>query len=237
MNPFPIPAVVLLLLAGCAGPSMTTRWGPEYQTSGVRLTLAVLPREAGAAASDVAFRMRAEGVPRGTKLIVWHRSRGGTPVRVQGVYMSDDGTLRSPATGAETDLHAEGLARGEAYDLGAADADFTVRAFVKAVPFPAQVRDGTRRLEAELASVHGDSWVVRGEGFAPGEQLDAVLVAGDDVHLDHITVGHSGTFNRLLLPATVFGRPSGRSVYRISSKAAKLELELPWGNDALKPVP
>ena len=224
-----------LIAAACAAPTLATRWGPEWATRDLTLTLTELRREKSGNRMDVVFRLNARGVPHGAKLLVWHKSRGARPQRVPGVYLADDGRLMDAQSGEETDLHAGGLARGESYDLGAADPDATLRAYVKALPFPVEAREGRRHLEAEIGSVGADVWLLTGEGFSPGENLDAVLAAGEDVHMDHLTVPATGMFTRVLFPAAVFGRPQGKAIYRVTGRGAPLELSFSWGPPALTP--
>lgn len=223
-------------LAGCAGPTMTTRWGSEWATRGVRLVLEETARLKVEEKMDVIFRLRAEGVPKGVRLLVWHKSRGGRPVRVPGVYVGDDGRLISVKDRKEAELHAWGLARGESYDLGAISADETVRAYVKAIPFPLEARGpGRMRVWAELASARGDAWLVSGEGFEPGEEVNTVIMSGDEVHLDVVVASPVGTFSRVLFPAAWFRSPDGTGAWKATAKSGSVEFALGWGARALRP--
>lgn len=233
---------LLLLVAapwftGCGGPSALVRWDPAHATPGLELSLAELRREPVGGKTDIAFRLTAKGVAAGRKLRVWHRPRGGEPMLIPGVYLSDAGLLMSSQAGAETELHAYGLARGEAYDLSARTTDGELQAYVKRIPFPLEARGrGQRRIAAELGSVRADTWVVTGEGFSPGEELNATLQSGDDVHLDVITIGPEGTFSRVLFPATRFHRESGTAAYKVTTVASGvLTLTFRWGPAALTP--
>lgn len=224
--------------AGCGGPGAAVRWDPAHATPGLVLTLAEMHRESVGGKTDVVFRLTATGNATGKPLRVWHRTRGSAPVQVPGVYIGESGKLMSSAAGSEAELHAYGLARGEAYDLEARTADGTAEAYVKRVPFPLEARDGAsggRRIFAELGSSNADTWIVTGEGFRPGEELNATLQSGDDVHLDVITAGPEGAFTRVLFPASRFHRASGTAAYKVVSAAGTLVLNFRWGLEALTP--
>ncbi len=222
-------------LAGCATTAPLTEWGPEHARGGVTLSLVETKRDATAAGTDITFRLEARGMPRGGRMALWHRSRGAAPVRVPGVYLSDDGRLLASQTGEEAELHATGLARGEAYDLAATDQAGTLRAFTKVIPFPLESRMGGRRVWAELASVRGEAWIMGGEGFKPFEDVNVVLRRGEEDHLDVIPAGPRGTFTRFLFPATWFKTSSGAGVLKIAAEGGMQELRLAWGPRALKP--
>lgn len=223
-----------MLLSGCATTAALTEWGLEHARGGMTLGLVEVRREATPAGTDITFRLEGKHVPRGARLALWHRSRGSKPVRVPGVYLSDDGRLLSAQSGEEAELHATGLARGEAYDLAVSDQEGMLRAFVKVIPFPLESRLGGRRVWAELASVRGEAWVMAGEGFRPFEEINAVLQRGEELHLDVIPSSPKGTFTRFLFPATWFKTESGSGVLKISADGGTQELRLAWGPRALK---
>jgi hypothetical protein len=227
-------ALAAAAAAGCAGPAALTDWGAEHARGGIALSLAEIRRESGPRGTDLTFRLTASGVPRGARLALWHRSRGAKPVRVPGVYLADDGRLMSAQSGDEAELHATGLARGEAYDLGVSDADGMLRAFAKVIPFPLESRLGGRRVWAELASVRGEAWIMGGEGFKALEEVNAVLQRGEEVHLDVIPASPRGTFTRFLFPAAWFKSEAGSGVLKISAAGGTQELRLAWGASALK---
>jgi len=224
--------------AGCGGPGAAVRWDPAHATPGMVLTLVELRRESVGGKTDVAFRLSAAGNTSGKPLRIWHRTRGSEPVQIPGVYIGESGKLMSSAAGSEAELHAWGLARGEAYDLEARTADGTAEAYVKRVPFPLEAREAAparRRISAELGSSNADTWIVTGEGFTAGEELNATLQSGDDVHLDVITAGPEGAFTRVLFPATRFHRISGTAAYKVASPGGTLVLNFRWGAEALQP--
>ncbi len=227
--------VAAFTLVGCAGPAMTTKWGPEWATNDVRLALEELRRETVEGKVDVVFRLRAAGVPPGRLLLLWHKSRGRQPVRVPGVYIAADGKLISVKDHREAELHAWGLGRGEAYDLGAAAEDGTVRAFVKVIPFPLEAKGpGRVRVWAELASARGDAWVVNGEGFRPAEEINTILTSGEEEHLDVVIASPVGTFSRVLFPAAWFHRADGTGTWKATAKSGSVELGFGWGDRALQ---
>jgi hypothetical protein len=225
----------ILLLGGCAGPTLTAKWGSDYATNEVRLDLEELRRERVEGKADVVFHLKAQGVPRGARLLLWHKSRGGRPVRVPGVYIPDDGRLISVKDRQEAELHAWGLARGEAYDLGAADEDAMIRAFVKVTPFPLEAKGpGRVRVWAEISSARGDAWVVNGEGFRPAEEISTVLASGEEDHLDEVIASPAGTFSRVVFPAAWFHRPDGQAVWKATGKSGTVGLAFGWGASALR---
>ncbi|MEK7475974.1 MAG: hypothetical protein AAB152_10135 [Candidatus Coatesbacteria bacterium] len=222
-------------LGGCAGPTMSTKWGSAWETHDVQLNLEELRREKVEGKVDVVFRLRATGVPKGRLLLLWHKSRGGRPVRVPGVYLADDGRLVSVKDRQEAELHAWGLARGEAYDLGAASEDGTVRAFIKVTPFPLEAKGpGGIRVWAELASARGDAWIVNGEGFRMAEEINTVMTSGEEAHLDVVMASPTGTFSRVLFPAAWFHEAGGMAAWKATAKSGSVELTLGWGDKALR---
>ena len=111
-------------------------------------------------------------------------------------------------------------------------------AYVKRIPFPleAKLAGGGGRIAAELGSGSGDTWIVTGAGFRPGEELNATLQSGDDVHLDVITAGPDGGFTRMLFPATQFRRASGTAAYKVTAaQGGTMVLSFRWGPEALTP--
>lgn len=222
-------------LSGCATTAPMTEWGPEHARGNITVNLTEIRREASPAGTDITFRMTAKGVPQGGRLSLWHRSRGAPPVRVPGVYLSDDGRLLSGQSGEEAELHATGLARGEAYDLAVSDQRGTLRAFTKVIPFPLESKLGGRKVWAELASVRGEAWIMAGTGFKPMEEINAVLERGEEVHLDVIPASPRGSFTRFLFPATWFKTDTGSGVLKISADGGTQELRLAWGPKALAP--
>jgi hypothetical protein len=214
---------------------MTTKWGSAWATRDVQLSIEELRRETVDGKVDVVFRLRATGAPKGQPLLLWHKSRGGTPVRVPGVYLADDGRLVSVKDRQEAELHAWGLARGEAYDLGASSDDGTVRAFIKVTPFPLEARGpGRVRVWAELASARGDAWIVNGEGFKMAEEINTVMTSGDEAHLDVVTASPTGTFSRVLFPVAWFHQTNGTATWKATAKSGAVDLTFGWGDKALR---
>jgi hypothetical protein len=166
---------------------------------------------------------------------LWHRQRSTTPAFVSGVHVDDSGRLLG-RSGEEAELHVSGLAKGEPYDLMLWSDAGRLAAYAHKVPFPL-VASGARDclVSMEMVSHQGDALIMNGTGFEPGEEINAVMRSGEEVHLEIFPASPKGEFSRMVFPAVYFKSPSGSGSYTATGKNCSVTLEHSWGVAALKP--
>jgi len=227
----------MAILTGCAatrGPAPPA-WDSESPTPGISFKLTEISRGAAGGKTDVVYRLRAAGVPKGRIMRLWHRRRGATPVLVSGVYVDDSGRLLG-RSGSEAELHVNGLAKGEPYELMLWSDAAKLTAYARRIPFPlAADGSGGCRVSMEIVSHQGDALLMNGSGFEPDSEINAVMRSGEEVHLEIFPASPRGEFSRMVFPAVYFKKPSGSGSYTATGKNRGVTLEHSWGAAALKP--
>jgi hypothetical protein len=110
-------------------------WG--VNSAGVTVVLAEVERALVDQRPLVVYRIRASGFRLADPLQVWTlRGNGAVELVAKGVVMDPTGVVVSPADGAPLDLLATGHTKGEALELAVLNADQSLRAFAKVIPFP-----------------------------------------------------------------------------------------------------
>jgi len=123
--------------------------------------------------------------------------------------------------------------KGEPLNLAVISTDGVVRAFASAYPFPIQARDGKCSLTVELKDIKGNLFMIRGEGFDPGETVKAVSTSGNE-EIDHSQqASPQGEISTLLLPG-VKGKQSGLVSFTATGASCRSSVTFEWGRAAMK---
>ena len=123
--------------------------------------------------------------------------------------------------------------KGEPLNLAVISTDGVVRAFASAYPFPIQARDGKCSLTVELKDIKGNLFMIRGEGFDPGETVKTVSTSGKEEIDDSQQASPQGEISTLLLPG-VKGKQSGLVSFTATGASCRSSVTFEWGRAAMK---
>ncbi len=233
----------LLLVAGVIlyvwNPSPSSRpvlWEPKSSTSGMRLDLIEVGRQATPRGTELSYIVRTVGMPTDRTYTGWFKIFDEDAATSWGDYRVDSsGQLLVAATGKPAGVFKLGnYARGQPLKIALMTSDGSIKVFAKVVPFPIEVTNGQGcRLTVELASADGETFQIRGEGFAPQEPLTNYDRSEDELMTLSQTADAQGRVTIISFPA-VTGKQSGTASQRLVGKSCDLTVEYQWGPAALE---
>jgi hypothetical protein len=232
-----------VLLSGCAVPERDARpkappdfkWGEEFATPGVRLTLRETSRERLADSTHVNYEIVTEGFPPDkTYNLFLHDAglfaEGKEPAPLPAKWrdhsyeyrISDSGQLVPPVAG----YSIRRFMIGEWWGLGLVSTDRSVQAWTMATPFPLEDQDGSCRVSLQM--VLRDTFAIEGEGFPPKETIKTVSRSDGEVLEGSMQVPAEGKFLYAVMPAVV-GKTGGRHDISFISSVCEVSLSYNWG--------
>ena len=187
----------------------------------------------------IIFNLVAVGLPKDKVYQVWVQpSAQDAPTQLPYEFsIGDGGYVVQKGSSAPFSFGLYGFARGEAEVLALMTADKSYIAFGKTVIYPIEAKQGSSRIWVELRSPTGTIFIIYGEGFEPGEELEATSTFDGEVMRGiRQEVDGNGRFMLIYLPA-VLGRQSGLVTYAVVGKGGPLTVSFEWGPPALRPGP
>jgi hypothetical protein len=122
---------------------------------------------------------------------------------------------------------------GEPADFAVVSTDGVVRAYACAYPFPIQAQDGKCVLSVEIESKKFTSFVIRGAGFEPGEQINTSSSFGKDAAAAAQRASTQGEFT-VAIQADAPGKDSGSATFAAAGSSCKPTVTFDWGKAAMK---
>ena len=250
----------LLALLGSALSFVAPAWalpGPKYEfpehgSPGVEMELKEASREKRGKVTYVYYNLSTRGLTPGQKLNlyqwVWTLSDG--LLSQAGFEVNSDGKVicsKPPeggvsgeeskhwcqATLEETTLAAAGFQRGQAFRLGLISADGQQKAFAESMPFPIESEDQGCRLFAERVSENADSWIIKGDGFKPGDSVHYELKGPGNSMEGDAKLSEKGGLALVVRPPKS-GTLSGTVTVKVSASTCRPVLRFKWGVSAIE---
>lgn len=224
-------------------------WG--YRPApGARLTLKEADRKNGRHGTAITYHVESSGFPAGKTYSLWMMLSGDHKTRpvLSGYLANATGALvcpgqsqpgDSPVAGSHcyplerASLDVDNYHNGEPVDFAIVSTDGTVRAYARAYPFPIQVQDGKCTLNVELENTKFTSFVIRGAGFEPGENVTTSSSFGKDPTAGTQLASASGGF-AAQVDAGVAGKNSGLATFAANGRSCHPTVSYDWGNAAKK---
>src|SRR5208282_4175571 len=128
-------------------------------------------------------------------------------------------------------IDIDGYINGEPASLAAVSTDGVVRAYARAYPFPIQAQDGKCTLNVEIENKKLNSFVIRGVGFEPGEQVTTSSSFGNGATAGAQQASPQGEF-AAAVQADVPGKNSGSATFTATATSCKPTVTYDWGKAA-----
>jgi hypothetical protein len=201
---------------------------------GAQLALAEIVRTNPSVGDGYNYRLQAAGLPGDRTYHLEVRRVGGK------VGLLPVGTLHVDAAGRlvtergfRLEQHVLGtgpVLKGEPLEAALVAEDGSGRVTTRIVPAPIEARGaGGCRLSVELLEPTGNTFAVRGEGFAPGEGVRVLDRSGDEVVEGSLKSSPTGRLELIVLPAVV-GKAGGKASISASGRACSVPaLPYKWG--------
>jgi hypothetical protein len=201
---------------------------------GAQLALADIVRTSPSAGEGFNYRLQAAGLPRDKTYRLEIRRVGGRVGQMPIGALHVDGAGRLVTErGFRLEQHVLGtgpVLRGEPLEAALVAEDGSGQVSTRIVPAPIEARgaDGCR-LSVELLDPTGNAFVIKGEGFAPGEGVRLLDRSGDEVVEASKKASPGGGFEIVELPAVV-GKSGGEASIAAAGRACSVPaLAYKWG--------
>jgi hypothetical protein len=226
-----------------------SNWG-YHPAPGARLTLKEANRKSGRHGTVVTYHLESSGFPAGGTYSLWMMLSGDHKTRpaLSGYLANVTGALVCPGESQPGDppvrgshcypleratLDFDNYHNGEPVDFAIVSTDGTVRAYARAYPFPIQAQDGKCTLDVELENTKFTSFVIRGAGFEPGENVTTSSTFGKDATPGTQHASSQGEF-AAEVNVDVPGKNSGSATFAAAGKSCHPTITYDWGKAAKK---
>ncbi len=231
-----------------------TNWG-ENPTASVYLELKETDRKKVRGHTEVTYHIKSSGFPAGKTYTLWYMQSGDQKVApsMGGFSVDSTGELVCPAAPQPGSATPVGLPcmpsktleqsvalsfstyhKGEPTDLAVVSSDGSVRAFARAYPFPIKSQDAKCTLNVELENSEFTSFIIRGAGFGPGENVKTSSSFGKDTTSGTQQASAKGEF-AAAIHADVPGKNSGSATFAATGNSCHPTVTYEWGKAAMKP--
>ncbi len=228
-------------------PVNSANWGYN-PAPGARLELKEAQRRQGKRGTAITYHVESSGFPTGKTYSLWMMQSGDhktSPV-LTGYSANVTGALVCPGQSQPGDppapgshcfplerasLDVDNYHNGEPVDFAIISTDGTVRAYARAYPFPIQAQDGKCTLNAELENTKFNSFVIRGAGFEPGENVATSSSLGSDPTAGTQQASSRGEF-AAEIQVGLPGKNSGSATFAATGKSCHLTVTYEWGKAA-----
>lgn len=218
----------------------TIDWDKK-STPGAKVDVLLIKKDQVDGKPIVQYHVKVTGTPKNKfyTLMAWPITLAAPARMMEGLVIAADGTVGCPPDstkscgqrmkGAELKLtYSPGI--GEIFRHALVSEDQADRIFFSIVPAPMIEHDKTCSLEIVRLSPKFELAVIRGKGFAPGDQLTFHTVAYQEVHDSQPKVNTQGEFWAVLSPY-VKGRTMGTTEVTVKGKSCAPALSFEWGSE------
>lgn len=224
-------------------------WG-YHSAPGAHLELKEVERKQGRRGTAITYHVESSGFPTGKTYSLWMMLSGDhkTKAVLFGYIANTAGALGCPGQSRPGDppvagshcyplerasLDVDNYHNGEPVDFAIVSTDGTVRAYARAYPFPIQAQDGKCILNVELENTKFTSFVIRGSGFEPGENVTTSSSFGNDQTAGTQLASVLGEF-ATEVHADVPEKNSGTASFAATGKSCHPSVTYDWGKAAKK---
>jgi hypothetical protein len=216
----------------------TINWD-KSSTPGARVRLQVIKQGVVDGKAAVDYRVKAEGVPHDKRytLFVWPVTVPNPIQMMDGLAISSDGTVVCPADSDKscakrfkgTEVHLTYSPEiGEIFRQALISEDKQSRIFFSMVPSPIVQSEKACSLEAIRLSPSFELALIRGRGFAPGEELSVHTQSYQEIHNVPAKADGHGDFYLSITPF-VQGKSTGVIEITAKSKTCAPKISFNWG--------
>ena len=230
-------------------PVVYANWGYN-PAPGARLELKETERKNVKGRPSFSYYLESAGFPPGNTYRLWTMESGDhRTFAIFGGYTADatgklicpgqtqlggptpKGSRCMPLEHVTLDFHA--YHKGEPVDFAAVSTDGMVRAYARADPFPIQAQDGKCTLNVEIENTKFTSFVIRGAGFAQGENVTTSSNFGNDATAGTQQASAQGEFSAAI-HADLPGKNSGSATFSATGSSCHPTITFEWGKAAMK---
>jgi hypothetical protein len=228
---------------------LSANWG-QNPAPDARLVLKEAARKNGRRGTAITYHAESSGFPTGKTYSLWILQSGdhkALPL-LQGYLANATGTLVCPGQSKPGDppdrsvhcfplerasLDVDNYHNGEPVDFAIVSTDGTVRAYARAYPFPIQAQDGKCALHVEIDNSKFTTFVIRGEGFEPNENIKTSSSFGKDATEGTQQASPQGEF-AATIHADLPGKNSGTATFTATGNSCHPTVTYEWGKAAMK---
>lgn len=208
------------------------QWGRQHATPGTELVVIEKGRQQTPAGPVAVYVLQATGfgADQPYSVWVWAYSSGGEapPMQTVQVVIDAEGKLYTPdGTELELMFPVNTVLPGDSFELGLISADRTERNFALITPVPIQDKGGSCRMTAAVAAPLGTAYLLRGEGFEPGEEVKLASNSENEVQEGVLRANEKGKWTTLVLPV-VQGKRKGKVRFEIAGARCKVKASGNW---------
>lgn len=216
----------------------TINWD-KSSTPGTHVTVEMIRRGEvnGRVAMD--FRVKVDGAPHDQRynLVVWPITDANPTPMMDGLAIRQDGIVYCPAdsTGScaerikGNELHLTYMPElGEIYRQAMISADQKSRIFFSFVPTPIVESEKNCSLEAVRLGPAFELAIIRGRGFAPGEELAFHTQSYQEIHNAQVKADAQGQFQASVTPF-VKGHTTGTLEVSVKGRTCSPKISFNWG--------
>jgi hypothetical protein len=196
--------------------------------------------------TQVSYRFEISGFPAGKTYMLWTMQSGDHKTyTLQGPYLVDaTGKLvcegQAPSRGhsrcfslERVSIDIDNYHKGEPADYMVTSTDGTLRAYARVYPFPIQAQDGKCTLNVEIENNKFTSFVVRGAGFQPDENVKTSSSFGSNPTTGIQEASSRGEFTAAT-HADLPGANSGSATFAATGSSCHPVVTYEWGKAAKK---
>lgn len=218
----------------------TINWD-KSNTPGAKAEVQLIKKDQANGRPLMQYHLKITGAPKNKlyNLIAWPITVAEPATIMEGLAIAADGTVGCPPNstrncaqhfkGGELKLtYTPGI--GEIYRHALISEDHQTRVFFSIVPAPMIETDKSCSLELVRLSPKFELAIVRGKGFAPGEQLGFHTQSYQEIHDSQPRVDPQGEFWAVLTPF-VKGRTMGTTEVSVRGKSCAPRLSFEWGSE------
>lgn len=218
----------------------TINWD-KSTTPGAKAEVQLIKKDQSNGRPLIQYHLKVSGAPRNKlyNLIAWPIMVPQPATIMEGLAIAADGTVGCPPNsdrscaerfkGAELKLTYTPTL-GEIYRHALISEDHQTRIFFTIVPAPMLERDRSCSLEVVRLSPRFELALIRGRGFAPGEQPQLHTQSYQEAHDSQPKVDSNGEFWAVLTPF-VKGRTMGTTEVAARGKSCAPTLAFEWGSE------
>ncbi len=215
------------------------RWGENTTPPNATLVLKESGREKYEGKTVITYNLFAAGFPKDQAYTLWTKLLGSNAEPAADAFINSEGKIVSQLAKPQEKI-AEDLinlkvfaGRGEPKQFALTSLDGKLRAFAQVVPFPIESTDKACRLTAVMTGPNYVGILITATGFQPDEDLVIVTSSGREGGQIAAKASHDGRYVTALFPF-VKGERSGELWYKVTAKACKVGVKVPWGDGSYK---
>lgn len=209
-----------------------SRWGPEYTTAGMALTVQPERVQNVAGRPIASYRVQATGIKAGGQYLLWAKWLSGKTLLLDRLTADSSGKLRSQrgVPLANESFNFSKMFRGEPVELTLIASDQRSQSFQRFIPFPLQAQGNRNcKLSVMMTSGDGTRFGLIGSGFGANENVVTELKSAASVQSRSIRTSNQGLFVTTVNQGVAGADKGGTASFAVAGKDCNATLTYPWG--------